>query len=227
MCKHVLAVAIAALSLSGIAVAHEPGSVILRVSAVHADPDVTSSRIKEDGHSIRRSGINFKSDTQAGFGVTYMVARRFGLEVAATTPFTHKINEKFNASRWGWDGDEYRLGKTSRMSPTVIGQFFFLNPKSRFQPYVGAGLVYHMFYNEKTTSERRNFGDLKLDDSVGLTAQVGLDYTFGNRFVLNTSLSRMSMSTRVRYRDLDTGERYKARVDIDPWMYSVGIGIKF
>jgi outer membrane protein len=227
MRKHVLVVAIAALSLSGVAVAHEPGTVVLRVNAVHANPDVASSRIKEDGSTIRRSGINVKSDTQLGFGVTYMVVHRFGIEVSASTPYTHKIRERFNVSGWGWDADEYALGKTRRLSPAVTGQYFFLNPKSKFQPYAGLGLAYTMFYNEKASSDRRNFGDLKLKNSLGVVAQVGLDYRIGDSLILNSSLSKMGMSTTVKYRDFDTGEQYKARVDIDPWVYSLGLGFRF
>ncbi|MCL2590477.1 MAG: outer membrane beta-barrel protein [Betaproteobacteria bacterium] len=227
MRKQALAAAIAALSLSGIAAAHEPGDIVLRVGVTYADPDVSSSRIEwngvsQPGTSLRNDG---GSNTQLGLGMTYMIVPHFGLEATITTPFSHKFKSR-------WAGVDYSNGEVSRLSPTISAQYFFLNPKSNFQPYVGLGVNYSMFYNEKLSSEAKNdFGanNLKIKNSFGLAGQIGMDYTIGNRLVLNASVWKMGISAKATWREnWGAGEeRMKADIDIDPWVYFLGIGYKF
>ncbi len=225
MRKHVFAAAIAALS--GVAVAHEAGEVVLRVGVVHADPDVSSSKIKEEGWGrIPGTSVDVKSSTQVGLTGTYMIMPHFGLEASITTPFSHKLRD-----RWG-PGESYNLGKASRLSPTVTAQFFFLNPRSAFQPYVGLGLNYTMFYNEKVSDEaKRDWGasDLSMKNSIGVVAQIGMDYKFTNRISMNAAIWKMGMSSKVEWKE-DWGggtDKYKADVDINPWVYTLGVGFKF
>jgi len=226
MRKHVLAAAIAALSLSGAAIAHEAGDVILRVGVVHAATDVSSSRIEIEGYGkIPRSSVDVKNSTQVGMTGTYMVMPRFGLETSLTTPFSHKI--KGTAP-----GESFTIGKVSRLSPTISAQYFFLNPKSAFQPYVGLGLNYTLFFNEKLTREMKEEGARKLSmsDSIGLVAQVGMDYKITERISLNAAVWKMGISSKVRWRESDPpGDdlRAKAKVDIDPWVFNLGVGFKF
>ena len=221
MRKHILAATIAALSLSGVAVAHEAGDVILRVGVIHASPDVSSSKIKVDGVKQPNSGVDVKDDTQLGLTGTFMVMPHLGIELLAATPFTHKVTVKD-------EGEKFNLGKVSQLPPTVSAQYFFLNPKSKFQPYVGLGLTYTMFFNEKLDSELKDGGvsKFKVEDSVGLSAQVGMDYAIGDRLFLNAAIWRLGMSTTAKLRGAN-GEAVKVDVDIDPWVYFVGLGYKF
>jgi outer membrane protein len=222
MRKHALAVAIAALSLSGVAVAHEAGSVILRVGAIHASPDVSSSKINVGGTKIQGTSADVGSDTQIGFTATYMVMPRFGIELLAATPFTHDVKVKGLGS--GVDG---KFGKVSHLPPTLSGQFFFLNPKSKFQPYVGLGLTYTMFFDEKLTNRQKNngFSNFSMDDSIGISPQIGMDLGIGDRLFLNASVWRLGMSSTGKARL--NGTKVKVDVDIDPWVYFVGLGYKF
>jgi len=227
MRTQVLAAAIAALSLSGVAVAHEAGDFILRGGVIHAEPDSSSSKIKVNGVSQPGSGVNADggSKTQFGLGLTYMVMPHFGLEVTATTPYTHKIRAKYG-------GVNYNRAEVSRMSPTISAQYFFLNPKSRFQPYVGLGLNYTLYHNEKLSSEAKrdyNARSLKIKDSVGIAAQVGMDYRITERFVVNASVWKMSMSAKAEWKENWRGgeQKMKADMDIDPWVYYIGAGFKF
>ncbi|MDR2882028.1 MAG: outer membrane beta-barrel protein [Azoarcus sp.] len=227
MYKKILAASIAALSLSGAAVAHEAGDFILRGGVIHAEPDSSSSKIKVNGVSQPGSGVNADggNKTQFGLGMTYMVMPHFGLEVTASTPFTHKIRAKYG-------GVNYNRAETSRMSPTISAQYFFLNPKSKFQPYVGLGLNYTIFHNEKLSNEAKrdyNAKSLKIKNSVGIVAQVGMDYKVTERVVLNASAWKMSMSAKATWKeDWGGGEqKMKVDMDIDPWVYFIGVGYKF
>ena len=228
MRKQVLAAAIAVLSLSGAAVAHEAGDIILRIGVTHADPDISSSKIKWNGVSVSGTGVQEDggSNTQLGLGATYMIMPHFGLEATATTPFTHKLKSK-------WPGvADFSYGKVSRSSPTVSAQFFFLNPRSDFQPYVGLGVNYSIFHNEKINNEaKERYGadNLKVKNSVGLVAQLGMDYKITDRVFVNASIWKMYVSGKASWNE-DWGagvERMKTTVDFDPWVYSLGAGFKF
>jgi len=226
MKKPLLAATIAALSLSGTAVAHEAGDVILRVGVVHADPDVSSSRVKVEGWGkIAGSSLDMKSDTQAGLTGTYMIMPHFGIEASITTPFSHKIRSCYKGY-----GCETR-GEVSRLSPTISGQFFFLNPKSAFQPYVGLGLNYTVFYDEKFNSKAKREGDKNLStkDSIGVVAQIGMDYKFSDRVLVNAAIWKMGISSKAEWKGVAPWGTYKAEADVDinPWVYTLGIGFKF
>jgi outer membrane protein len=224
MRKRVLAVAIAALSLSGVAVAHEAGDVVLRVGVIHAAPDVSSSKIKTDvTGKISGSSADVGSDTQLGLTATYMVMPHFGLELLAATPFTHDVKVKGVGA--GIDG---KFGKVSHLPPTLSGQFFFLNPKSKFQPYVGLGLTYTTFFNEKLTSEQKanGFSNLSLDDSIGLSMQAGMDFKVTDRMMINAAVWKLGISTTAKAKHNALGN-VKVDVDVDPWVYFFGLGYKF
>jgi len=221
MRKYALAATIAALSLPSVTVAHEAGDVVLRVGTIHAAPDVSSSKIKLNGVKQPGTSVDVRSDTQLGLTATYMIMPRFGIELLAATPFTHDVRVK------GFGPADTKLGEVSHLPPTVSAQFFFLNPKSRFQPYVGLGLTYTMFYNEKLTRYQKSIGfsDLKLDDSVGVSGQLGMDLAITDRLLLNAAVWKMSMSTtaKAKYQ----GQGIKVDLDVDPWVYFLGVGFKF
>ena len=92
---------------------------------------------------------------------------------------------------------------------------------------MGAGINYTTFFDEGLSSERKaqDFSGLELDDSWGLALQVGADYMLDDRWMVNA---------QVRYIDIDTtgktslnGDRVKVDVDVDPFVYMVGLGYKF
>ena len=105
--------------------------------------------------------------------------------------------------------------------------YYPLDPKSAFQPYVGAGINYTWFFDTELTSEAegKGFSGLDLDDSWGLAAQVGMDYMLSDNLMLNA---------QVRYIDIETkgstsfgGREVEVDVDVDPFVYMVGLGYKF
>jgi outer membrane protein len=220
MRKYVLAAALAALSLPGSAIAHEAGEVFLRLGVSYADPYSSSSRV----NGRRGTGIEVDSSTAAGLTATYMVLPRFGLEASISSPFSHKLSYEVGRSH------SYDLGKFSRLSPAFTAQYFFLNPKSRFQPYIGLGLNYTMYYNEEVSREaKKNYGasDLKMRNSVGFVSQIGMDFRITDRVFVNTSIWWMGATSKVEWREAGGSYRLKSDVDVDPWVYSLGVGFRF
>ena len=90
-------------------------------------------------------------------------------------------------------------------------------------PYVGLGVNWTTFFNTDTVSELAIDGiELDLDDSVGLAAQVGADFSTGDRWLLNVDIRWADIETDATLGGVEVGS-----VEIDPWVYSIQVGYRF
>ncbi|MDR2031927.1 MAG: outer membrane beta-barrel protein [Azoarcus sp.] len=243
MRKQILTASIVAAAMSGTAFAHEPGEVILRAGAAHVAPDDSSSRIGT-GLTGRLDGTKATvgNNTQLGLTGTFIVAPHFGIEVLAATPFSHKVSIKgvdANLRALGLnpvDGADGKFADVKHLPPTVSAQYFFLDPKSKFQPYVGLGLNYTWFFDEHLTKRQKNnedgvsFSNLSLSNSWGWAAQAGADIALADNLYLNAAIWRIDIKTKASANLTIDGigtTKVKVDVDVDPWVYFVGVGYKF
>lgn len=226
MNRKVIAAALLALGLaSPFAHAYKAGDVIVRAGVAMADPQTDSSRIAtEVTGKIAGTKATVGDDTQLGLTLSYLVTDHVGIELLAATPFTHRIGVK-GVPIPGIDG---RFGDAQHLPPTLSVQYFPLDASSKFQPYVGAGLNYTTFFNEKLSSRQHanGFSKLELSDSWGLALEAGFDYQLSDRLVFNAVVWRIDLNTEATARHSALG-KVKVDVDVDPWVYMVGIGYKF
>lgn len=219
----VLAVALAA----PFAQAHQAGDVILRAGAITVDPREDSGDIYVGALSTSVAGTKatLDSDTQLGLNFAYMVTDRIGIELLAASPFTHDVG--VSGMPGAFAGLNGKLGELKHLPPTLSIVYYPLDNRSAFQPYVGAGINYTWFFDDKLTSEAegKGFNGLDMKDSWGLAAQMGMDYMLTENVMINA---------QVRYIDIDTtgttsygGAKVKVDVDVDPMVYMVGLGYKF
>ena len=227
MHKSLLSASLFALALAApLAHAHKTGDFIVRAGAITTAPNEDSGELKLDGTKISGTKATLTSDTQLGLTFAYMLTDHIGLELLAATPFQHEVGVKGLGP--ALDG---KLADVKQLPPTLSLQYYPLDASSRFQPYAGIGINYTTFFNEDLTSQRKSegFSNLKLKDSVGIAGQLGFDYMITDRMLVNAS---------VWYADIDTQAtvdgptalgvgRTKVDVDVDPWVYMVGIGYKF
>lgn len=222
-----LALAIAA----PLAHAHQAGDIIVRAGAITVDPQESSSDIWVGalGMDVAGTKATLDSDTQLGLNFAYMLTNNIGIELLAATPFSHDVGVK--GMPGGFAGLNGKLGSLKHLPPTLSVVYYPLDASSAFQPYVGAGINYTWFFDTKLSSEAegKGFSGLDMKDSWGLAAQVGMDYMLTDNIMLNA---------QVRYIDIDTtgyvdnnavapGTRAKVDIDVDPWVYMVGLGYKF
>jgi outer membrane protein len=201
--------------------AYEKGDWILRVGAATVNPDDDSSNLELDGAGLPGTGVDVDSDTQVGLTATYMFHDNWGLGILAATPFKHDIDLDGVA---GLDD----VGDTKHLPPTVTVQYHF-DTDSRVKPYVGAGLNYTTFFSEDLDDGIENAlgaQDIKLDDSTGLALEFGIDVHFGENMLFNASVWHIDIDTKADI-DLRGGSEIEVDVDIDPWVYMVGIGWRF
>jgi outer membrane protein len=209
-----------------VANAHQAGDIIVRAGAATTAPNEDSGNLKLDGAKVAGTKATLDSDTQLGLTFAYMLTDHVGLELLAATPFQHTVAVKGLGA--GLDG---KLADIKQLPPTLSLQYYPMESASRFQPYVGLGVNYTWFYDEDLSSTRKNegFSNLNLKNSWGWAGQVGMDYMLTDRMMVNASVWYVDINTEATMNGpsaLSVG-RTKVSVDVDPWVYMVGIGYKF
>ena len=223
MRNSILAASLLALAVASPAAhAFKEGDIIVRAGAITVDPHEDSSDINAGGTDIAGSKATLDSDTQLGLNFAYMVTDHVGIELLAATPFSHSVGVKGVAP--SLDGS---LGDIKHLPPTLSAVYYPLETGSAFQPYVGLGVNYTWFFDTELTSEAeaKTFNGLDMKDSWGLAYQIGADYMLTDNIMING---------QVRYIDIDTtgtthlgATKVKVDVDVDPFVYMVGLGYKF
>lgn len=238
------------LAAAPFAQAYEAGDLMLRVGPAHVAPDDSSSDLAFSGKgplagqnlALPGTGVAVDSNTQFGITATYMLTSNIGVGLLAATPFKHDINGDDGLGSFG------KLAETKHLPPTLTLQYFPMESASRLQPYVGVGVNYTTFFEEKTTGTlnavidsvaQANFGTpagtvdgskLDLDDSVGVALEAGIDYMLSDNFGLNAAVWWVDLDTDATITalagDTEVGE-ITTDVDIDPMVYMVGFTLKF
>ena len=205
--------------------AYEAGDFIVRAGAANVDPNDDSDALELNGAALAGTEAEVDDDTQLGLTFTYMLTNHIGVGLLAATPFEHDLKADMGG------GVKYDAGSAKHLPPTVTLQYFPMDGASKFQPYVGVGVNYTKFFDEDVDSELENAlsltgGDLELDDSWGWAAQVGFDYALDERWLLNASVWYLDLQTDAKFK-FDQPVVIEADVDVDPWVYMIGIGYKF
>ncbi|HBC3446206.1 TPA: outer membrane protein OmpW [Vibrio parahaemolyticus] len=214
MKKTICSLAVVAALVSPSVFAHKQGDFVLRVGAASVVPNDSSDKILGSQEELK-----VDSNTQLGLTFGYMFTDNISLELLAATPFSHDISTDLLGL-----GD---IADTKHLPPTLMVQYYFGEPQSKFRPYVGAGLNYTIFFDEGFNNKAKNVGltDLKLDDSFGLAANVGVDYMINDQWFLNASAWYANIETEVTYKF--GGAKQKTDVKINPWVFMISGGYKF
>lgn len=195
-----LGIAAATLLLCPAVQAQEHDNWLVRVGVGSVDP-------KSDNGDI----ASVDSGTTLVFNGVYMLNQNVGVEVLASLPFSHDIKLAAGGTK---------VGETKHLPPTVSLQYYF-NSDSALTPYVGAGLNYTLFFDEKTSGPLAG-ADLELDPSFGLAVQAGIDFDISDSMFVNLDLRWIDIST-----DAELDGAPLETVEIDPLVYSLTVGWRF
>lgn len=229
---------LAGASLS--AYAYEAGDIVVRGGAAAVQPDDSSDGIAIpalNAPPIAGTQAEVASDTQLGLTVSYMFSSSLGLELLASTPFTHAVNANLNGVVAGLN---VAAGEVSHLPPTLSLVYYpFADSDSALQAYVGVGVNYTIFFDEEVDPalEALTGGlagapsavpmNLNVDDSVGLALQLGADYALGNSWHVNAAVRWIDISTDARFTSA-LGETITVdNIEIDPFVYQLSVGYTF
>lgn len=232
MNKSLLGASLIAMALATpLAQAHQAGDLIIRAGAATTAPNEDSGQLKLDGAKVAGTKATLDSDTQLGLAFAYMLTDHVGIELLAATPFQHTVGVRGVSAATGIAGLDGKLADVKQLPPTLSLQYYPLAPTSRFQPYAGVGINYTLFYDEDLSGTRKQqgFNNLKIQDSVGFAGQLGFDYMLSEHIMVNASVWYVDIDTKASVDGptaLGVG-RTKVDLEVDPWVYMVGVGYKF
>ncbi|MFQ3197750.1 MAG: outer membrane protein [Paraglaciecola sp.] len=211
-----LAILTGAIALSLPVYAYETGNWIVRAGATTVAPDDSSSNVFVGGADLG-VGVNVANDTQLGINIGYFVTPHISIEVLLATPFDHDIGLNTVGT----------LGSAKHLPPTLTANYYFADPAAVFQPYVGAGINYTVFFDEQFSAANKDagFSDFSLDNSLGLSVQAGFDYMLFDQWHANASVRWMDIDTDAQF-NLN-GDKGTVAVDIDPFVYTLSVGYRF
>lgn len=230
--------------LSGQTLAYEKGDWVVRAGVVHVAPEGESGGVAVPALGvgpIAGTGVEPSNDTRVGFTATYMLSNSLGVEAIGAPPFTHDITADLSVAGFG----KVDAGKVTQLPPIVSLVWYPLTSQKTVSPYVGLGLNYTMFWDEKASPTLEatvplvaqalgtDLGvsrlplNLQVKNSWGVAVQAGVDVALNDRWHLNAS---------VRWVDIDTKATLKSDgvtiitvddIEIDPLVYQFNVGYRF
>jgi len=212
-------VAGAALALFGLAstahaaddidVGKHAGAIIINLRATDVDPVGRSPITTAAGGA---TGLNVAVDSSVipSLGISYFLTDHVAAELILAT-------SKHTISAVGPAGSTV-AHKTWVLPPTLSLQYHFA-PHSRVSPYVGAGVNYMIFYSGK---DYNGFA-VRPSDGFGGAVEAGADVAVNRRVNLNVDVKKIFFRTDAAI----NGGSLTSHVKLDPWVISLGAGLKF
>ncbi len=199
-----LVLAIATTLTMTTAFAVPAGTWTVAAGAHYVDP-------KDDNGTLANGAfaVDVDGDVRPTLSGEYFVANNVGVELLAAIPFHHDLTLTDAA------GNKVE-GKTQHLPPTLSLQYHFdgYNLPMNVKPFVGVGVNYTTFFNEKLYLGPK--ADLEIDDSVGVAGHIGLDIPFADTESFRIDARYMEIKPDVSLNGTDIGS-----VDISPWVYGV------
>ena len=184
-------------------------NMTLRVGATTVAPDVTNS--SELQNNLGGAKIDADNNTQLGFSFAYRLSPSLSVELLAATPFNHHMKLE------GVGG----IAKTKHLPPTLSLVADLPTGNAPFHAYAGAGINYTTFFDEQTSGLVGN-QTLKLSDSWGAAFLAGVDVLLSSSVGVNASARWIDLNTDVKLGGVNLGE-----IEIDPWVYTLGLAYQF
>lgn len=171
--------------------------------------------------ALAGTGVSVDNDVKPSVTLAYMLTNHIDVELLAAWPFKHDVS-LHGGALGGTD-----LGSIKQLPPTLSVDYHF-DTGTPISPYVGVGVNYTLFFDESVHRQAAAAGvtGLDLSNSVGPAAQVGVDYRLGEHWLINANVRYIQIDTNAHVHTVGGG-RTKVNLDINPWVYTAGIGYRF
>lgn len=164
-------------------------------------------------HGVPGSGLDISDSVVPELDITYYFTKNWAAElILGVTP--HDINGT------GTIASLNKIGEVWLLPPTLTLQYHFTD-FGAFKPYVGAGINYTFFFDQKAYSA----DSIDVKDTFGWALQVGFDYMFDEHWGLNVDVKKLFLKP-----DFDVvvaGQALSGKADLDPWIVGLGVTYRF
>ena len=171
-------------------------------------------------NGITGVGVTPGADADVGSATTVVftyereVLPRIGVELVLGVPPTIKARGAGSVAFLG------EVLSARNMAPTVLVNYHFGDAGDRLRPYVGLGLNYTKFVGKKSPYP----WTLHLSDSLGVAAQVGVDYSIDKQWGMFASVAAVKVKSDL----VAVGATVlQTTIDFRPVTFSAGASYKF
>ncbi|MBN9448597.1 MAG: OmpW family protein [Bosea sp.] len=170
-----------------------------------------SASLRMGGAPIVGGDVSISTSVVPELDITYFFTRNLAVElILGVTPHNVKGAGALAGAR---------IGSAWLLPPTLTLQYHF-DPIGAFKPYVGAGINYTVFFDEKA---KGGFTSFNLKDSFGFALQAGVDIMLDKHWGINFDVKKLFLEPKVKV----NGGAISGKVKIDPWIFGTGITYKF
>ncbi|MFM0315498.1 outer membrane beta-barrel protein [Paraburkholderia nemoris] len=177
------------------------GDVLVRLRAISIMPNVGTNQ------SLSALNVGVNNAIVPELDLTYMIRDYLGVELILGTS-RHQLTSSLG-----------NLGGVNVSPPTLLLQYHF-NHAGRIRPYVGAGLNYTLFYNNGLNAGGQPISIT--NHSFGPALQAGVDVQVTKSLFVNADIKKIWMHT-----DATLGGQSLGRLNIDPVVVGLGVGMRF
>lgn len=208
----------------------EAGDWLIHGRIINIMPNDSSENLHIAGQEQADNKVEVDSAFTLDVSIAYMITPNIGVELLLDPSTEHEISGDGALSGLG------EIATTRVLPPALLLQYHFM-PNEKIKPYVGAGLNYTLFFSEDTSKSLNDalsgVSDFSLDSSFGFALQAGIDIDMGNELYFNADVKYIDISTTAEFNaftnaddDLPT-QKATIDVDVDPWVFGIGIGKRF
>ncbi|HEX2447687.1 MAG TPA: OmpW family outer membrane protein [Methyloceanibacter sp.] len=192
----------------------------MRVLATVVDPD-TDATVSAGGAVIPGANAEASTEVIPALTLSYYLTQNLALELFCCFS-EHEVDGKGAIANLG------EIADTWIFPPALTLQYHFTS-LGRFEPYVGAGVQYIDFFDTGTGINRLGATSVSIDDAWGFTLQAGFDISLGNGWSLNADVKKTWLDTTITWHNNAAlgGVNVVGDADLDPWIFSAGLGYRF
>lgn len=193
---------------------------------------VPASQAQENPWQVKVRALIVEPDESATIGVVggdVRIDTAVVPEIDIGYYFTENISAELvlavsphDISAVGTAAGDFPVGNTTLLPPSLTLQYH-VPVSEAFKPYVGAGLNYTWFLDKDHEGDVVN--SVRLKDSLGYVVQTGVDYYFRDNFFLSLDAKKIWLDTKAQLGTI--AGPVEADVNINPWTFSIGFGVRF
>ncbi len=229
MKKALLVLALAAAFAPALAQA-EAGDWVVRLRAADISPSEDSNLgkvVNKNVGPVINTGAELSVDNNwiPEFDISYYFTKNIAAELILATGSKHDVSISKSTSA---TLPNQLLGSVDVLPPTLLAQWHF-NPDQTIDPYLGAGINYSAMLDRNLNLRQGPLAGTKIkvdSDSWGYALQAGVDINLKDGWLINADVKYITLDTDVKLK-LASGWTKIDSLDINPWVFGIGIGKKF